>query len=135
MGFRTFLKNLPRLMKQESWRQSIVRGILGQPAHSKNEAVLHDAIDLVPILGDFPSLNRIFSNKGNRMNQARDFFIGAIPIAGDIADLFLAGDTNIQQFEQRQQKKGKVETVVTLSFISNTLEKYVGGADRSVWED
>ena len=135
MGIKNFFKNLPKARRALN-RPSIVRASTGQPAKSKDEAVLHDTVDLIPIIGDGPNLGRILTNKGNRKNQAKDFFVGLIPILGDGADLALTPDTNIKQFERHQiQPKGKVETVMTGSLIPNAIEKYAGGEDRSIWED
>ena len=134
--------NLPRVVHQPrengGMRASLVRGLLGQPAQSKNEAVLHDSIDLIPVLGDIPGFIRVMSNKGNRAQQLTDALIGAIPIIGDLADLFLASDTNMQQFSHTNPKlvqKGTVETILTGSFIPNIIERYVGGVDRPIWHD
>jgi len=137
MGVKNLVQNFPRVMKQESWRQSMVRGIMGLPAESKNEAALHDTIDLIPVIGDFPSFMRILTNKGNRVNQGIDAFVGAIPIAGDIADLLFTGDTNLKQFEMRPKDMGTAETVLSGKWFSNAMEKYVGGNEDvgSIWTD
>jgi len=136
MGLKNYIQNVPRILKQPSWRASLVRAFYGQPAQSKNEAVLHDTVDLLPVIGDGANAIRIYTNKGNRWQQARDFFIGLIPGIGDAADLVLSPDTNLKQFEKRQEKMGKVETIVTGKWFPNMVERYVGGVkDREIFHD
>ncbi len=126
------------MRQPEGFRPALARALVGQPAKNRNEAALQDSIDLVPIIGDVPNLVKVITNKGNRVRQLEDTLIGAIPIVGDIADLLLASDTNIQQVEkvpEWKQKKGKLETIVTMSFVPNAVEKYVGGVNRDIWSD
>lgn len=128
---------MPLVLSQPAgFRPAISRALSGQPALNINEAALQDSIDLIPIVGDLPNIVKILTNKGNRINQLQDAAIGVIPIAGDIADFFFASDTNIQQIESNSvEKKGKVETFVTLSFVPNAIEKYIGGVERNIWYD
>lgn len=139
MGLKSLIRNFPKIMRQpEGFRPALARALAGQPAQNVNEAALQDSIDLIPVVGDVPNIIKVLSNKGNRIRQLEDTLIGAIPIIGDVADLLLASDTNIQQVEripEWKQRKGRLETLVTLSFVPNAIERYIGGVDRSIWED
>ena len=135
MGVNKLLSNIDNAMSALS-RATVMRALLGQPAQSKNEAALHDVVDLIPIVGDGASFRRIMTNKGNRLDQMVDAVIGAIPIIGDLADFFAKSDTNIVQFEESKIKDmGPMETILTAKWFDNMIERYVGGEDRPIWHD
>lgn len=119
-------------------RKTLVRALVGLNAQSQSEAALHDLVDLIPIIGDFPSFARILWAKGNRLDQAVDAFVGLVPVVGDAADLLLTGSTNIDQFEEKSiQEMGPVETALTLKFVANWISKNIGGDQsiKSIWKD
>ena len=136
--FENLVKNTPKAFHQPAgWRAALIRTLTAQPPKNMNEAALQDIVDLIPVVGDAISAPKILTNKGNRMNQLKDWAIGVIPVVGDVADLFIASDTNMKQLSipKEKQKKGTLETIFTGAVFSNATEKYLGGVNRPIWHD
>lgn len=120
-------KNPLKVKGYESESQEVLRIVASSSQKNLSEALMSDAVDIVPVVGDVSNAIKVYDSakKGESKQlilHTGDFILGIIPIIGDFADLLTPTNTLIYVMRKKKLNKALARTLDKPKFKWNPFK-------------